>query len=146
MKELAQYLDKLHQNDKLYVEYFKWRFNPEKENQEYFQRVMNQENHKTKGLRDSISYDENPFQILCKKLQNRDNNKNQVIDHLDEWWYGNKYTSNNNDISAICSDQDRNANNAIIWISKFYIVFFCLTLVLFFFHEKKRFRLPPPCV
>ena len=140
VEKLAQYLLKLHHDDDLYMEYFKWRLQPEKQDELLREKVKKRDSQEIKGLKESIDYGGSSYQMLCRKLKNRDGNTRKTIERLDKWWYGDTYTTKNQNIN-VCLEQDQNSTNVRYYITVIYVTLFIFSLLFFLFlvfYRRKR--------
>lgn len=129
----------LNNNNELYLKYFKWK-TISNQNDLLLKRIERSKysEDEVRALKESISYNAESSQLLCRKLKAFDFNQKQVVEHLDEWWYGKGFTSKNKLVST-CSVLDGKPYAAIVIILEIYCVFFLATLLCIFFKYRPNF-------
>ena len=139
-EKLAAYLRALDADDAAYGRYLRWRSvvsNSGNWINDFFARYKN--NARDKALAAIAKYsqpdntgkcgfDPNAFRILCEKLMNADHDdKIEIVDRLDEWWYGNGYSLKSENF-PICAADSGPSGYPLGWL-----VTLVYTIIYFFF-------------
>ena len=115
VRELADYLIELNNNDELYGKYLRWM--SARENNEIWEKDFT----RTKP---------NGICALCEKLKQsaaQKEVKSEVVTNLDEWWFGKGY-SHNSEKFSVCSHKSSASGNPLRWYLTFGYNFFFLIL------------------
>lgn len=119
VKELADYLNLLHRNDKMYAKYIQWWESDEKR--------QSKKNSEPKSLRRNFDYG-NGICGLCNKLKNEPNSERNVIENLDQWWFGKGY-SPTKDRLPICDPNSGPSGDPKRWaVTLGYLVAYVLLI------------------